>query len=164
MWYELRSKGTVLEGQGGSTDSLIGFPQLLPNFEKIKQTREAELLTMDYERSRLKHLGIDKGPEWRALDDSFAGYDVLSYDPGGFTPINRMIEVKITTASPLGFVVTRDEWERAQTFGPAYLFHVWNMQTTPPVLYERTPEQVGPHIPSDNGKGRWTTVEIPLDI
>lgn len=118
---------------------------------------------MDYERDRLERLGIDKQPEWKGLDDKFAGYDVLSYDPGQFAPINRMIQVKVTTVSPLRFIVTREEWEQARTFGAAYHFHVWNMQKMPPVLHERTSEQVGPHIPSDNGEGRWKTAEIPLD-
>jgi hypothetical protein len=64
--------------------------------------------------------------------------------------------------SPLRFIVTRNEWEQAEKFGPAYLFQVWDMQKAPPVLYERTSEQVAAHIPSDNEKGKWKTAEIPL--
>lgn len=45
-----------------------------------------------------------------------------------------MIEVKSTIASPLRFIVSRNEWEQADKFGPAYLFHVWDMQKNPPVL------------------------------
>jgi hypothetical protein len=143
-------------------DSVAGFARMLTDLEKMKQAREAEALTMDYERKRLKDLGIDKEPEWKGLDDNFAGYDVLSYDFGDFGPTNRMIEVKSTTASPLRFIVSRYEWEQAQKFGPAYLFQVWDMQKTPPLLYERTSAQVAVHIPSDNEKGRWKTAEIPL--
>jgi hypothetical protein len=135
---------------------------MFADLEKMKLSREAEVLTIDYERERLRTLGIDKEPEWTGLDDAFAGYDVLSFNPGDFGPTNRMIEVKFTTASQLGFIVTRTEWEQAQKFGSAYLFHIWNMQSTPSVLYERTFAQIAKHIPSDNGKGKWRTAEIPL--
>jgi hypothetical protein len=145
-------------------DGVTGYARLLTDLEKMEQAREAEALTLVHERERLKALGIDKAPEWKGLDDNFAGYDVLSYDRGEFAPINRMIEVKSTTASPLRFIVTRHEWEQAEKFGPAYIFHVWDMQKTPPVLYERTSVQIAIHVPSDNEKGKWKTAEIPLAV
>jgi len=127
------------------------------------RAREAEALTIDYERTRLNHLGIDKELEWAGLDDCLAGYDVLSYDPGKPAPTNRMIEVTSAIPSPLRFIVARNEWEQAQKLGTAYVFHVWDMQKPTPVLYERTIAQVARHIPTDNGDGRWLSVEIPLD-
>lgn len=145
-------------------DSVTGFARMLADIQKMEQAREAEALTMAYERQRLNQLGIEKEPEWKGLDDNFAGYDVLSYDPGDFAPTSRMIEVKSTVASPLRFIITRHEWEKALEFGHAYLFHVWDMQKKPPLLYERTSAQVAAHIPSDNEKGRWKTAEIPLGI
>ena len=129
----------------------------------MSQAREAEALTMDYERKRLQNIRIDKELEWKGLDDCFAGYDVLSYDPGEFAPINRMIKVTPATGSPLQFIVTRHEWEQAQKVGKAYIFHVWDMQKTPPVRYERTTAQVAVQIPCDNGEGKWMTAEISLD-
>jgi hypothetical protein len=143
-------------------DSVAGYARLLTDLEKMEQAREAEALTMEYERKRLKGLGIDKEPEWKGLDDNFASYDVLSYDPGEFAPTNRMIEVKSTIASPLRFIVTRNEWDQAEKLGPAYVFQLWDMQKVPPVLYERTSAQVAVHIPSDNENGKWKTAEIPL--
>jgi hypothetical protein len=143
-------------------DSLAGFARMLTDLEKMKQARIAEAHSIEHERERLKSLGIDKEPEWKGLDDNFAGYDVLSYDPGEFAPTNRMIEVKSTTASPLRFIVTRNEWEQAQRLGPAYFFHVWDMQKSPPVLYERTFAQIAVHIPCDNENGKWKTAEIPI--
>jgi hypothetical protein len=143
-------------------DSVSGYARLLADLEKMEQARVAEALTMEYERKRLKALGIDKEPEWKGLDDNFAGYDVLSYDSGEFAPTNRMIEVKSTIASPLRFIVTRNEWDQADKLGPAYVFQVWDMQKSPPVLYERTSAQVAVHIPSDNENGKWKTAEIPL--
>lgn len=145
-------------------DSIVEYTRMLNGLNKMDEARKAEALSMEYERRRLKEIGIDKEPQWMSLDDNFAGYDVLSYNPGEFAPTNRMIEVKSTTASPLRFIVTRNEWEQAEKFGPAYLFQVWDMQKTPPVLYERTSAQVAIHIPSDNEKGKWKTADIPLSI
>ena len=143
-------------------DEVVGIARMITDIEKMKQAREAEALTMECERRRLKSLRIDKEPEWKGLDDNFAGYDVLSYDPGEFAPTNRMIEVKSTTASPLRFIITRNEWEQAIRFGSAYHFHIWDMQQAPPRLYERTSTQIALHIPSDNEDGKWKTAEIPL--
>lgn len=143
-------------------DTVTGFARLLTDLEKMEQARAAEQLTMDHELQRLAGLGINKLPEWKGLDDNFAGYDVLSYDIGEFGTINRMIEVKSTVSSPLRFILTRNEWEQAAKLGAAYCFHVWDMTKTPPFLYERTAEQVAIHIPTDNEKGKWKTAEIPL--
>ncbi len=144
-------------------NSVAGIARMFSDSKSMSQAREAEALTMDYERARLKDLGIDKELEWKGLDDCFAGYDVLSYDPGELAPTNRMIEVTSAITSPLRFIIARNEWEQAQKLGAAYIFHVWDLQKTTPILYERTTEQVAKHIPSDNGKGRWLTVEILLD-
>jgi hypothetical protein len=145
-------------------DTVTGFARMLSDIAKMEQARIAEDMTMNFERARLKKLGIEKEPEWKGLDDNFAGYDVLSFDLGEFAPTSRMIEVKSTVASPLRFIITRHEWEQAEKFGSAYIFHVWDMQRTPPLLYERTSAQVAPHIPLDNEKGKWKTAEIPLGI
>ncbi|MDR1227510.1 MAG: DUF3883 domain-containing protein [Azoarcus sp.] len=145
-------------------DTVSGYVRTLTDIEKMELAREAEVLSLEYERRRLKALGIDKKPKWKGLDDNFAGYDVLSYDIGEFAPINRMIEVKSTVSSPLRFIISRNEWEQAAKFGAAYLFHIWDMQKTPPILYERTSAQVAAHIPTDNEKGKWKSAEIPLGI
>lgn len=145
-------------------DTVSGYARMLADIKKMEQAREAEALSMEHERRRLKDLGIGKVPEWKGLDDNFAGYDVLSYDLGGFAPTNRMIEVKSTVASPLRFIVSRNEWDQAAKFGSAYVFHVWDMQKKPPVLYERTVSQVVAHVPTDNEKGKWTAAAIPLGI
>ena len=145
-------------------DTVAGFARLLIDVQKMLQARAAEQLTIKYEAKRLIDLGIDKLPEWKGLDGNFAGYDVLSYDLGEFGPVSRMIEVKSTVNSPLRFVLTRNEWNRAVQFGLAYHFHLWDMATTPPVLHERTTAQVAGHIPSDNKKGKWKTVEVPIGI
>jgi hypothetical protein len=136
--------------------------KLEADLEKMVQARAAEKLSWDYEKERLLVLGIETDPVWVGLDDNTAGYDVLSYDPGSPENTNRLIEVKSTVASPLRFYVTRNEWSKALNFKDAYFFHVWDMQKKPAVLYIRTVEQVEPHIPSDNDKGKWSNAEIPV--
>lgn len=105
---------------------------------------------------------IQKNPQWVAIEDNTAGYDVLSYDPGIVQPLNRLIEVKSTIASPLRFQLTRHEWEHACKFGPSYHFHIWDLQAPPYRLYERSAAEIAPHIPKDNEKGRWKLAEIPV--
>jgi hypothetical protein len=143
-------------------DKVTGFARLLGDIEKMVQARAAEQLSIDHEIARLAQLGINLVPEWKGLDDNFAGYDVLSYDMGDSGPVSKMIEVKSTIASPLRFIVTRNEWDQAAKVGAAYIFHVWDMAKAPSILYERTSAQIAPHIPADNEDGKWKTAEIPI--
>lgn len=143
-------------------DSVSGYARLLTDQEKMEQGRAAEILTLEYERERLKALGIDLEPKWPGFDDNFAGYDVLSYDHGPHGIQNKLIEVKSTTASPLRFILTRNEWDKAEQAGDSYRFHVWDMTQVPPLLVERAVSDVAPHIPADSGKGRWTNTQVPV--
>jgi hypothetical protein len=94
--------------------------------KKMDRARDAERLTLRYERERLTKLGIMSQPRWVAIENNTAGHDILSYDHGEFGPINRLIEVKSTIASPLRFYVTRNEWEQAVKFAASYHFHIWD--------------------------------------
>ena len=143
-------------------DSVSSYARNLTDQEKVEQGRVAETLTLRYERKRLKALGIDLEPKWPGFDDNFAGYDVLSYDHGPHGIQNKLIEVKSTTASPLRFILTRNEWEKAERAGNSYHFHVWDMTQEPPGLVERTVADIAPHIPADNGKGRWANTQVPV--
>lgn len=145
-------------------DMVVGHARLAIDLEKMEQARQAEQLTIEHEKKRLEALGIDKNPSWMGLDDNFAGYDVLSYDLEDGSVISKMIEVKSTTASPLRFILTRSEWEEAKKVGKYYLFHAWDMMQTPPILFTLDVKSVEPHIPSDNKKGKWKNVEIPISV
>lgn len=143
-------------------DTVSGFARLISDHEKMKQGRAAEILTIERERQRLKEIGIPKEPEWPGLDDNYAGYDVLSYDRAPTGVINRLIEVKSTTVSPLRFIITRNEWNKAKQAGDSYIFHVWDMKPENPVLHIRSVADVEPHIPADKGSGQWKNAEIPV--
>ena len=139
---------------------ISGYARLGGNIETMEQAREAELLTLERERERLREGGICKEPEWLGLDDNYAGYDVLTYEVGGTGLVNRLIEVKSTIASPPRFVVSREEWRTAERAGEAYSFNIWDMQKNPPQLYVKSVEEVAPHIPQDKGNGQWRNAEV----
>lgn len=143
-------------------DTLSGHMRQEQNRTKLDQARKAEKLSLSYEFDRLKHLGIDLSPEWTAVNDNRVGYDIKSYDVGQGGPINRLIEVKSTIASPLRFFLSRNEWNQAVIFGTAYYFHIWNMAVDPPKLHERTVAQIQPHIPIDQVSGMWADALIPV--
>ena len=132
--------------------------------QRQDRSRRAERLSLHMERKRLQELGISLKPIWMGLEDNTAGFDIQSYDPGSPAPTNRLIEVKSTIASPLRFILTRTEWEKAKSVGAAYWFHIRDLQPNPSVLYVRTVESVAPHVPGDSEKGKWKTVEIPVSI
>lgn len=145
-------------------DTVVGHARLASDIKKMEQARIAEQLSIEYEREKLNVLGIEREPAWMGLDDNFAGYDVLSYELKHEKITAQMIEVKSTVASPLRFILTRHEWNEAEKIGPSYKFHVWDMKKEPPSLSILEVEQVRPHIPSDNEKGKWKHVEIPLAV
>lgn len=144
----------------GWWDDISGYARFTGSLESMEQAREAELLTLQGERERLKRIGICEEPKWLGLDDNFAGYDILTYEEGGTGLVNRLIEVKSTIASPPRFVVSRQEWRTAERAGEAYSFHIWDMQKKPPQLYVRSVAEVAPHIPKDKGDGRWSAAEV----
>jgi hypothetical protein len=143
-------------------DTVQGRVRLNFDQERLVRARYAESLSIEFEQAKLTKLGITKAPVWMAIDDNTVGYDVLSYYPTPTGETNLLIEVKSTVASPLRFYVSRNEWDNADQVGEAYLFHVWDMDKNPPILHIRTVEQIRPHIPTDNEKGKWTTAQIPI--
>lgn len=126
----------------------------------LAQGREAERLSFEYERQRLRTLGIDQEPRWVSIEDNDAGYDILSYDAGSPDPTNRLIEVKSSTQRPPRIILTRGEWEAALKYGDAYLFHVWSLPEAR--LTECSVSTIGHHIPEDQGRGVWEKVIITI--
>ncbi len=145
-------------------DTIQGRVRLNFDQERLVRARYAESLSLEVERAELDRLGIEKAPVWMAIDDNTAGYDVLSYRLTSNGESNLLIEVKSTIASPLRFYVSRNEWDNAEEVGAAYLFHVWDMDKNPPILHVRTVEQIRPHIPTDNQKGKWTNAQILIGV
>jgi hypothetical protein len=145
-------------------DRVTGLVRLEGDKLKQERSRRAERLSLEQEKVRLRKLGITLRPIWKGFEDNTAGFDILSYDPATPIPTNRLIEVKSSIASPLRFILTRGEWDKAKDAGSAYHFHIWDMQQDTPILYVKTVADVAPHVPADSEKGKWKTAEIPVGI
>lgn len=141
-------------------DEVAAESRMLNDGSKMTQARAAERLSIEFETRRLTTLGIDLQPEWTAIEDNHAGYDIRSYDLGETGPVTRVLEVKSSIASPLRFYVTHNEWQECLKRGAAYHFHIWDMRNER--LYERSAAEIEPHIPANRGGGRWWVAEVKL--
>jgi hypothetical protein len=124
----------------------------------LAQGREGERLTLAYESDRLLQEGITRAPVWVAIDDNTVGYDILSYAWHDGGEVNRLIEVKTTQTYPPRMILSRNEWKTAEQYGAAFEFHLWNLNNEALTIY--TVEEIRTHIPTDNGTGKWESVEI----
>lgn len=131
--------------------------------DALENGREGERLTLEHEAARLRGIGIlDKSPQWVAIEDNSAGYDVLSYDREGDGRIhNVMIEVKAAAREPVSFFISRNEWDVASQSAAGFLFHVWNLHTKE--LEVLGVADIEPHVPLDRGVGQWTHVFMELE-
>ncbi len=136
----------------------------LLNFDNVMQGRTAEEKTLELERSTLRKLGITDNPVWKSLDDNTLGYDILSYRPsGGEFPTNLLIEVKSSSRNPPVAIISREECDKAKKSKDRYIFHVWHViNGKPDTLFVWSYDMIAEHIPTDCGKGTWTSVAIPL--
>lgn len=142
-------------------DTLTASLRAQENLELKYRGREGERLSFEYEVNRLSELGIFTPPRWIAMEDEWAGYDILSYEfssTGGIT--NRLIEVKACSGSNLQIFVSRNEWQQALAAQNAYVLHVWHMPTGE--LVELDWKELQAHIPNDLGNGLWQTVRVDL--
>lgn len=127
---------------------------------RLMQGREAERLTIAYETDRLTRLGINSVPQWVALDDNCAGYDVHSFDKGIVAPVAKLIEVKSSARHPPEIFLTKNEWDTALEREPNYRFHIWLLPEEK--LIELRPRELADHIPENRGSGEWTIIRIVL--
>lgn len=156
----LRAAG-LLETNARSTDwwdALASANRGERDARLLAQGREGERLSLAYETARLDREGIAKPPVWVAIDDNTVGYDILSYAMHDGSEINRLIEVKTTRANPPRMILSRNEWETARRYGAAFEFHLWNLNSG--ALTILSVDQIRPHVPTDNGAGKWENLEI----
>ena len=126
--------------------------------ERMIQAREAEFLSLEYEKARLETLSINREPLWVSLEDNTLGYDILSYDKGSNGVVNRLIEVKRTASNSI--FVTRNEWNNALSARQNYLFHIWHMPSRKFIEY--SVKSMKTNIPKDQGTGVWQNVFVNL--
>ncbi len=141
-------------------DGLAQAVRMTENDGKLQQGREAEQLTLAFERERLAHLGIERDPKWIAIEDNTAGYDIQSFDLGVVGPVNKLIEVKSCSRDAVQIFISRNEWETAIASSPHYRFHVWLLPEKK--LIELCVDDIARHIPHNQGNGVWQSVSIQL--
>jgi len=118
--------------------------------------RAGERCSIAYEERR-----VGRRPEWQSIESTKSGFDLLSMVEEA-DPTDLQIEVKASTRpiSAATLHLSRNEWEVAQAAGQ-YIFHIWSMTDSGKRLAVLSPADIAAHVPTENGDGRWETVEIP---
>lgn len=149
------------------TEEVIAWWDRLANAQRAGETtrnlengRFAERKTLEAERIRLASEGCPFEPEWIALDDNSAGYDILSYVNRESQWLSRAIEVKSSTADAIRFFLTRNEFETAARMADRYELHFWGRSSLRATVLDSG--TVVSHAPMDQGKGKWQEVLINL--
>ena len=123
--------------------------------------RIGEQLSLLFEKSRLRRLGIDAKPRWISIEDNLAGYDILSYRVGTEDALSKaFIEVKATYSADRTFFLTRREWDFAERAGTASTFHFWYLPDK--ALRIVTTAELSKSIPTDRGCGTWEEVSLNM--
>jgi hypothetical protein len=149
------------------SDAVIEWWDRLANAQRAGETirnlesgRLAERKTLDAERTRLTSEGCPFEPEWIALDDNSAGYDILSYVNRESQWFSRAIEVKSSTSDAIRFFLTRNEFDTASRMADRYELHFWGRSSLSATVIDSA--TVMSHAPEDRGRGRWQEVLINL--
>ena len=125
---------------------------------RLETGRLGERLTVQFEQHR-----TNRCPRWIAIDNSSAGYDVLSVC-GESDEAPLLIEVKTSSASDSAIGhITRNEWAVAKE-AERFVFHLWLLAVdAAPRLACLDVASVSRHVPCDSGDGQWESVAIPFN-
>lgn len=135
-------------------DELSKYQREIRSEEGMEVGRHAEELSFEYERLR-----TGTKPEWRALESSFNGYDILSRrSKTDTTPVRVEVKGTAVKMQDAAFWLTRHEWNTAKRSGD-YVFHLWALG--PQHTLSIVPfEHVEAHTPLDRNTGHWENVRI----
>jgi Protein NO VEIN, C-terminal len=125
---------------------------------RMETGRKGEWLSILHEEER-----TGSKPLWIALDNSDAGYDILSCVSKDSSE-QLFIEVK-SSERPLEdaeLFLSRNEWEFLNSKSSAIL-HLWSFAVDPPSLNVIPLSGIDPEIPMDRGLGQWQNVKIPFN-
>ncbi len=137
-------------------DKISKISRKLGKDEKLELGRKGEKLSIEHERKR-----TEREPTWQGFESNLSGFDILSIQSK--TDINTlMIEVKSSNLgwSNATFHISKNEWNVAQT-SINYCFHLWLLLPRPKLFIVKK-SKVAKHIPSNQGLGRWSDVEVPF--
>ena len=118
----------------------------------------AKKLTLTHERKRTQ-----REPIWQGFESNLIGYDVLSVVDKRNNNL-LLIEVKTSdTAQKLAsFHISENEWQ-VSISSRNYIFHLWSLKPKPDLIII-SPDQLEPHIPNNNGEGKWESAIIPFEV
>lgn len=143
-------------------DDIAAMERAELNDLKMLIGREGERLSIEYERRRLASLGRhDLEPDWVALQNNTAGFDIRSWVVGAGTVAELNIEVKASKTSPVLIHVTRHEWQRSLA-SPHYVFHVWDVSERR--LRVLSASEVAENAPQDRGTGEWQDFVVAINV
>ena len=126
---------------------------------KAESGRQGEGLSMKHEQRRLSDEGrADLEPVWIARRDTYAGYDIESYDVSTGEVRKIYIECKACKQPPLSFHLSPNEVRMASNRRDSFFIHLWNLATEEMTLI-RT-DDIQEHLPKNNGAGKWQDVRI----
>jgi hypothetical protein len=145
----------------GTDDDVVGWWDRASGSVRSERTklnhdvgRAAEKLSLVFEKRR-----TGREPIWQAVETSVSGFDVLSVVDTA-SEVKLKIEVKGSRMpkNQASFFVTRNEWNTA-TKSNAFHFHLWLVRDLPK-LFVVPAKDVEPHIPNDQGSGRWENAQL----
>jgi hypothetical protein len=149
------------------SEEVIAWWDRLANAQRADETRRnlengrlAERKTFETERARLDNEGCPFEPEWIALDDNSAGYDILSYINRESQWLSLAIEVKSSTSDAIRFFLTRNEFDTASRMADRYELHFWGRSSSSATVLDSA--TVVSHAPVDQGRGKWQEVLVNL--
>jgi len=126
----------------------------------------AERKSLALERARLN--GTELSVEWVSVHDGNAGYDIATWrevTPGevaerraaGREWRGHFVEVKSALAGDV--VISRAECLFAERHETTWSLHVWRTANS---MIEIEWARIRPHLPADNGDGKWEQVRVSV--
>lgn len=141
-------------------DRLANLARKVADLDRVDSGRRAERLSFDLERERCEGIVGAPKPEWTALDDNHAGYDILSSYLEHDRIAPKLVEVKSSRTSAPRLILTRYEWTVATRNPRAWTMHFWDLRYH--TLTELIWQDLAPHIPVDQGAGSWDSVTVQI--
>ncbi|MGD7075615.1 DUF3883 domain-containing protein [Ralstonia pseudosolanacearum] len=139
-------------------DRLANVARAQANFDLVESGRSAERKSFDLEVARCAAIPGAPPVEWVALDDNSAGFDIRSSRCLDGRARPKLIEVKSCRSSLLQMIITRNEWQTACRNRDSFVVHLWDLVANQ--LHELSWEYLQPHMPVDQGNGRWDSTTL----
>ena len=125
------------------------------NWNKRKIGIDGEYMSYNFEVNVLNTLKINKKPELTSVDNTNAGYDLISYRKDGSGNIFKIfIESKFNSQNQEAFYISRNEANKAVELNQNYYIYLWTdkNQDEPHVI---NTDDLEKNLPIDQGGSTW---------